>query len=206
MFILCTVLFSVFLVTSCVSDDTIKEITIGNQVWMAENLNVDKFSNGDPILQAKTIEEWIKANEKHEPAWSYCENDPANGEKYGKLYNWYAVNDPRGLAPENWHVPTDEEWAILIDFLGGESVAGSKMKSTSGWKDDGNGNNNSGFSCLPGGSFGEYGGIGVGGFWWSSTQNDASSAWCRYLDYSLDRVGRYTSIKSSGFSVRCLKD
>ncbi|MFY7939168.1 MAG: fibrobacter succinogenes major paralogous domain-containing protein [Flavobacterium sp.] len=108
-------------------------ITIGTQVWMTKNLDVATFRNGDPIPQAKTNEEWIKAGENQQPAWCYYDNDPANGAKYGKLYNWYAVNDSRGLAPVGYHIPSDAEWTKLTDFLGGESVAGTKMKSKSGW-------------------------------------------------------------------------
>ena len=107
-------------------------ITIGTQVWMTKNLNVDKFRNGDPIPQAKTDEEWKTAGENKQPAWCYYDNDPANGAKYGKLYNWYAVNDARGLAPAGYHVPSDAEWTILENQLG--SDAATKMKSTSGWK------------------------------------------------------------------------
>ena len=130
-------------------------ITIGTQVWMTKNLDVATFRNGDPIPQAKTDEEWEKAGENQQPAWCYYDNDPANGAKYGKLYNWYAVNDSRGLAPVGYHIPSDAEWTILTDFLGGEKVAGTKMKSTDFWADyegnSGNGTNESGFSGLPGG-------------------------------------------------------
>ena len=112
---------------------TNKSVQIGAQTWTTENLNVSTFRNGDPIMEAKTNEEWENAGKNKQPAWCYYENDPKNGDKYGKLYNWYAVNDPRGLAPTGWHVPTDAEWTILSDFLGGESTAGKKMKSLSGW-------------------------------------------------------------------------
>jgi hypothetical protein len=111
---------------------TPNEVKIGTQVWMTKNLNVDKFRNGDPIPQAKTREEWKAAGENKQPAWCYYDNDPANGVKYGKLYNWYAVNDARGLAPAGYHVPSDAEWTILENQLG--SDAGTKMKSTSGWE------------------------------------------------------------------------
>jgi uncharacterized protein (TIGR02145 family) len=106
-------------------------VTIGTQVWMTKNLDVTKFRNGDPIPEANTVEEWVKAGENKQPAWCYYENNPANGTKYGKLYNWYAVNDPRGLAPVGYHVPSDAEWTRLKDFLG--SDAGKKIKNTSGW-------------------------------------------------------------------------
>jgi uncharacterized protein (TIGR02145 family) len=108
-----------------------KTVTIGTQVWMKENLSVSTFRNGDPIPEAKTDEEWERAGEEGKPAWCYYDNDVKNGTKYGKLYNWYAVNDARGLAPSGYHVPTDEEWKMIKDFLGDD--AGTKMKSTSGW-------------------------------------------------------------------------
>jgi uncharacterized protein (TIGR02145 family) len=110
-----------------------KSVQIGTQTWTTENLNVSTFRNGDPIMEAKTNEEWEQAGENKQPAWCYYENDPKNGAKYGKLYNWFAVNDPRGLAPAGFHIPTDAEWTILSTFLGGESTAGKKMKSLSGW-------------------------------------------------------------------------
>jgi uncharacterized protein (TIGR02145 family) len=102
-------------------------VTIGTQVWMNKNLDVATFRNGEPIPEAKTDEEWKRANDLKQPAWCYYDNDPKNGTKYGKLYNWYAVNDARGLAPSGYHVPTEAEWAILTDSLGRN--AGEKMKS-----------------------------------------------------------------------------
>lgn len=189
------------------------EVTIGEQVWMTQNLNVDKFRNGDPIPEAKTDEEWRKAGENGEPAWSYYNNNPDNGDRYGKLYNWYAVNDPRGLAPEGWKIPSDEDWSRLTDFLGGGSVAGTKMKSTDFWADNdgesGNGTNESGFSGLPGGYRnvnGKFNYFGEGGYWWSSTEYLTYVAWYRNLDYYIGRVFRYFSGKEVGFSVRCLRD
>jgi uncharacterized protein (TIGR02145 family) len=185
-----------------------KEVTIGKQVWMSENLNVDKFRNGDPILEAKTGEEWAKATESEQPAWCYYDNDPANGAKYGKLYNWYAVNDPRGLAPKGWHIPTDAEWTQITDYLGGKSVAGGKMKSSNGWIENGNGNNESGFSGLPGGGIwggGYFFGIGEAGSWWSSTERYAFS-WDRALSYRDVTLSRCSTYKGTGLSVRCLKD
>ena len=109
-----------------------KTVTIGAQVWMAANLNVSTFRNGDLIPQATSDAEWKAADENKQPAWCYYDNDAKNGAKYGKLYNWYAVNDPRGLAPAGYHVPTDAEWTTLDNFLGDD--AGKKMKSTSGWE------------------------------------------------------------------------
>ena len=115
----------------------LKSVLIGEQSWTSENLNVDRFRNGDLIPEAKTAEEWINAGKNKQAAWCYYNNDPNNEAKYGKLYNWHAVNDTRGLAPTGWHVPTEAEWTILSDFLGGENQAGTKMKSTSGWSASG---------------------------------------------------------------------
>jgi uncharacterized protein (TIGR02145 family) len=106
-------------------------VKIGIQVWMAKNLDVDHFKNGDIIKEVTSREEWGKANDDKTPAWCYLHFDPTNNEKYGKLYNWYAVNDKRGLAPEGWHVPSIEEWKELIDEVGGD---GSKLKSKEGWE------------------------------------------------------------------------
>jgi uncharacterized protein (TIGR02145 family) len=184
------------------------EVTIGNQVWMISNLNVDKFRNGDPIPHAKTDDEWNSAGFNQQPAWCYYGNDPANAAKYGKLYNWYAVNDPRGLAPEGWHVPSDDEWTVLTNALGGDD-AGTKMKSTNGWNEDGNGTNTSGFSGLPGGNrfgSGSFGSLGKIGVWWSSPEYSTSNARCRSLFYPIGSVSRHDSNKDLGLSVRCLKD
>jgi uncharacterized protein (TIGR02145 family) len=126
-----------FLFHSCSSEpevvDVNKEVKIGTQVWMRKNLDVLYFRNGDPIPIVKDTGEWRKAGEKKQPACCYYDNDSENGEKYGVLYNWYAVADKRGLAPEGWHVPSDDDWTEIIDFLGGDSLASKKMKSMEGW-------------------------------------------------------------------------
>lgn len=210
--VLSAVVMTAMMLNSC-GEGASNEVTIGKQVWMSENLNVDKFRNGDPIPEAKTDEEWEKAGENKQPAWCYYDNDPANGAKYGKLYNWYAVNDPRGLAPEGWKIPSYEDWTLLTDFLGGESVAGKKMKSTEFWAGNngvsGNGTNESGFSGLPGGNrngSGSFYGIGKYGFWWSSAEYSTDNAWYRTLGYNLGRVNSFNYDKTDGFSVRCLRD
>ncbi len=182
-------------------------VTIGNQVWKSKNLNVDRFRNGDPIPQAKTAEEWERAGKNRQPAWCYYDNNPANAEKYGKLYNWYAVSDPRGLAPRGWHIPSDEEWATLIDNFGGEDVAGGKMKSTTGWDENGHGTNNFGFTGLPGGyrNSNEFGGMGSTAAWWSSSSGGIGVAWMRQLNWYSKNVGWENYNKSNGYSVRCIK-
>jgi uncharacterized protein (TIGR02145 family) len=185
-------------------------VEIDGQVWMSENLNADKFRNGDPIPEAKTWDEWQVAGENEQPAWCYYENEHKNGTKYGKLYNWYATNDPRGLAPEGWRIPSDAEWNRLINFLGGEELAGHKMKSTWAWLDGGNGNNVSGFNGLPGGLrnyVGTFYFIGYNGIWWSSTEDDTfNNALCRTLDYGNGSVYSFYDDKTYGYSVRCLRD
>jgi uncharacterized protein (TIGR02145 family) len=200
-----------------ISIEVFNSVQIGSQVWASENLNVDRFRNGDPIPQAKTYEEWRRAGANKQPAWCYYKNDPKNGKAYGKLYNWYAVSDRRGLAPQGWHIPSDAEWTQLTDFLGGELIAGAKMKSTSGWDGNGNGTNTSGFNGPPGGILGISNGgtfayIGEYGFWWSSTEYsrpyfiEEANAWGRLLYYDYDKFQRNYYNQENGFSVRCLRD
>jgi uncharacterized protein (TIGR02145 family) len=195
--------------TKNTEDINAQTVTIGGQVWTSKNLNVDKFRNGDPIPEARTDEEWKRAGEKQQPAWCYYDNDSNNGTKYGKLYNWFAVNDSRGIAPNGWHVPSDADWTILTDYLGGEKVAGTKMKSTRDWKNEGNGTNENGFSGLPGGiryGSGTFEGVDGNGGWWSSAEASADNAWGRGFSCSRVSVGRSYNAKKSGFSVRCLRD
>ena len=199
-----------------------KTVVIGTQTWLAENLNVDKFRNGDPIPEAKTNEEWLRSCENKQPAWCYYDNEPINGNKYGKLYNWYAVNDPRGLSPKGWHIPTDAEFAILTKYLGDEDEARTKLKCSIGWETfngvSGNGNDSSGFSGHPGGMCNGRnvcGGMGFGGYWWSSSEVDIYNAswltlFCTNL-YPLthsfsDIISFGLNNKSFCLSVRGIKD
>ncbi len=184
-------------------------VKIGKQVWMSENLQTSTYRNGDSVRYARTNEEWVDAADNREGAWCYYDNDEQNGKTYGKLYNWYAVNDSRGLAPKGYHIPSDEEWTVLTDYLGGETIAGFKMKSTTGWQNNGNGDNSSGFNGLPGGlrnSAGTFGGIGEHGGWWSSSEDKTYSAWFRSLYYYNDNVARYYNYKERGLLVVCLRD
>ncbi|WP_034917662.1 fibrobacter succinogenes major paralogous domain-containing protein [Gillisia sp. CAL575] len=195
--------------TNTLFSQTFKQIKIGDQTWMAENLNVDKFSNGDLIPEVKSKKEWENAGINEQPAWCYYENDSENGTTYGKLYNWYAVSDSRGLAPSGWHIPSNKEWTQLTDYLGGEDKAGTKMKSESGWMHKGKGTNKSGYLGLPGGwrNYGNFDGIGEYGYWWSSTENTSCCAWISFLQYSNGSVngsGNYN--KDKGLSVRALRD
>ena len=182
-------------------------VTIGVQKWAAANLNVSTFRNGDTIPEAKTSKEWVIAGESGKPAWCYYNNDPAIGLLYGKLYNWFAVNDPRGLAPAGWTLPNDADWAKLINYLGGQGAAGSKMKNTSRWREDNNGTNESGFTGFPGGyrvENGSFLNIGSIGIWWSSSEYNLLSAIDHYLAQN-NSAGRSNSPKQRGESVRCLR-
>jgi uncharacterized protein (TIGR02145 family) len=189
---------------------SIKTVIIKDQEWMAENLDLGHFRNGDPIPEAKTDEQWVKAGVEGRPAWCYYDNDPKNGKKFGRLYNWYAVTDPRGLAPEGWHIPSREEWTQLDENFGGIRAAGEKLKSTGGWACEGNGTNESGFNGLPGGirtDKGNFEYLGQYGYWWSSTEFRPKYAYYRYLYCHSKKLFTYVNYyKDSGFSVRCIRD
>jgi uncharacterized protein (TIGR02145 family) len=197
------------------NEPIISSVIIGDQEWQTKNLDVDRFRNGDLIPHAIKDEEWKAARERKEPAWCYYSNDAENGELYGKLYNWYAVNDPRGLAPEGWHLPTDNEWTALTDYLGGKDMAGGKMKSkgTVFWNSPNTGaTNESGFSALPGGHRyfdGSFSSIKDFAFFWSAAENKENSSWNRYLynsNRSVLRIYNFLDDKSVGASVRCIRD
>lgn len=185
------------------------EIQIAQQIWMVSNLDVDKFRNGDPIPQVKSKKQWRKAGESGQPAWCYYGMDPGMGAKYGKLYNWHAVNDQRGLAPDGWHIPSQEEWELLVQSLGGKGTAGYTMKSDKDWLSNGNGTNSSGFNGLPAGlrnADGFFGFYGEYAKWWTSTNGDTRNAWCHYLCHGSKLAVKYYISKSYGLSVRCVKD
>ena len=189
--------------------NTLAQVKIGAQTWATKNLDVTTFRNGDPIPEAKTDGEWKAAAEAGKPAWCYYDNDFENGKIYGKLYNWYAVNDPRGLASSGWHVPNNMEWKILVTYLGKDD-AGKKMKASSGWRKNGNGTDSNGFAAMPGGSRGDEGSfgnnVGLGTFWWSATEYGDTDAWSRNVSFSEDGVSTYGVTKGIGESVRCIKD
>ena len=192
-------------------------IIINGQEWMQKNLAVSKYRNGDPIPTGLSDAIWGSSTSG---AYAIYNNDAANNTTYGKLYNWYAVNDSRGLCPAGWHVPSDEEWTIMINYLDPtqnpsvfgtqSSVAGGKMKSTTGWNSLNTGaTNESGFTGLPGGyryNNGTYTYIGSDGYWWSSTELGSYDAWNRDLTHYEPGVDRYNDSKRDGFSVRCLRD
>jgi len=185
--------------------DTVK---IGSQVWMLKNLDLDHYRNGDIIPEITDLTQWSKLKTG---AWCYYNNSDSLGKIYGKLYNWYAVNDPRGLAPDGYHIPDDTEWTVLTNYLGGEEIAGSKLKEagTTHWYEPNEGaTNSSGFTALPGGSFyfpGVHSTLSHGGYWWTATESGAS-AFIRAIHYCYTYIYRGSTKKELGFSVRCVKD
>jgi uncharacterized protein (TIGR02145 family) len=189
-----------------------KTIVIGTQEWMAENLNTSIYRNGDAIPTNLDNPSWQGTTSG---AWAYFNNDASYACPYGKLYNWYTCVDARQLCPVGWHVPTDPEWTVLTNYLGGEDVAGGKMKTTgietvTGlWiSPNAFATNSSGFSGAPGNSRyydGEYYFFGFA-FWWSSSVGYDDYPWYRYLLYNDGFAGRLISNKQNGFSVRCLRD
>ena len=201
--------------------DLTPRVTIGSQVWTTQNLNVSTYRDGTPIPKVEDATTWSSLTTG---AYCYYNNDSATyAAIYGKLYNWYAVagiydasslSTPslrKNLAPAGYKIPTDDDWATLELTLGAN--AGTQMKSTSGWSNDGNGTtgngtNSSGFAGLPGGySYdGTFYGIGYVGGWWSSTEYGTADAWYRYLSFSFSNVSRASDNKKVGFSVRCLRD
>lgn len=196
-------------------------LMIGTQVWMAENLKVTHYRNGNPITNETNPYIWEDLT-----TGAYCNynNDENNVAVYGRLYNWYAVVDFRNIAPAGWHVPTDEEWKQLEIYLGMSQTdadayggrgadEGGKLKETdtAHWSSPNTGaTNESGFTALPGGfrydAPGTYYNVGSTAQIWSSTAYNSISAWYRYLHFNSSLVSRYRSGKQSGLSVRCVKD
>ncbi|MDF1546839.1 MAG: fibrobacter succinogenes major paralogous domain-containing protein [Bacteroidales bacterium] len=232
-------LFSAFLIlgaciiftSSCKKDDPVeaetgtvtdadgnvyKTVKIGTQTWMAENLKTTKYRNGDAIPEVTEDDEWMYL---FTGAYCNCYNDVNNVTLYGRLYNWYAVTDSRNIAPAGWHVPSEEEWKILSDFLGGEDIAGGKLKST-GNTEDGNGlwfspntgaSDEFGFKALPGScrdsELGKFlGFLGDVGYWWASTSYSNGQAYSRRTVFHSSVLEKKIMYKQSGFSLRCVKD
>lgn len=190
-------------------------IIIGKHVWMAQNLDNDRFANGDIIPEANSEREWKKAEEQGKPAWCYYDKDPENGKKFGKLYNWYAVNDHRGLAPEGWLIPDNSAWQIMLETAGGNDHCGPNLKQPGIWYNgDKKKFNESGFSALPGGTRTtrykkiEFADGGKDGYWWSSSvlnDNGPRPYFYIVVDYIDPVFEKQGYVKGEGFSVRCIK-
>jgi len=184
-------------------------VSICNQVWMTKNLDVATYRNGDSIPQVTDPTQWVNLTTG---AWCYYNNNPINGPIYGKLYNWYAVNDPRGLAPVGYHVSTDSEWTSLVSCLGGDSIAGGKLKEAGfmHWLSPNTAaTNSSGITGLPAGCRdfdGSFNYISSYAIWWSANEADTTTAWAHNLYYNDGIHLRFSDLKTLGFSIRCLKD
>lgn len=184
-------------------------VTIGTQVWMTEDLKTTRYNDGTAIRLVTDDTEWSNLTS---PGYSWYKNDEATyGVSYGALYNWYTI-ESGNICPDGWHVPEDKELTVLTDFLGGESIAGGKLKETGTehWTSPNTGaTNQSGFTALPGGyrdSSGSFYYIGYTGYWWSATQNNVTYAWPRSLSHNTTTVDMFPDNKKNGFSVRCVAD
>ncbi len=215
-------LFSIYLIASFLANaqvkdkdgNTYKTVTIGSKIWMAENLNVSHFNNGDIIKQAKTTEEWENGYKANKPLWCYVNFDASTEKKYGKLYNFFAVNNIKKLAPTGWHVSSDEDWTTMINFLE-EDKAVPKLKNTEGWKtsESGmNGTNETGFSAMPAGFMAYWGKFistdRFANFWSSTVIENKNNGYSRSIDFSnYVRIQRHWDTSAgNGLSVRCVKD
>ena len=191
-----------------IDGNSYRTVKIGDQWWMAENLQVTRYRNGEAIPNVTDGATWEGLT-----TGAYCNYNNNEGyvATYGRLYNWYAVDDGRNIAPEGWHVPTDAEWQVLVDYLGGYEVAGGKLKETgtTHWMSPNTGaTDESGFTARPSGDrdIREYHNMGLATVYWSFTEENSLSAWIRILSYNKSDVGRDTYEKAAGFSVRCVKD
>ena len=185
-----------------------KSVKIGNQTWMTENLKTTKFNDGTPIPWVTDKTAWVSLTTS---AYCWYDNDSTYKNTYGALYNRYTVNTGK-LCPSGWHVSSDVEWSALVTFLGGEIVAGGKLKETgtTHWSSPNTeATNESGFTALPGGSRytnGVFFTIKNLGYWWSSTESNTLNGWYRSMNNRNSAVGRNYYDSTNGFSVRCVKD
>jgi uncharacterized protein (TIGR02145 family) len=183
-------------------------VVIGDQTWMAENLKTTKYRNKSAIPKVEDDADW---QNQTSGAYSHYNNNEGTGNTYGALYNWYAVESGK-LCPEGWHVPSKDEWSVLIKHLGGNTVAGGHLKETgtAHWTSPNAGATNStGFNALPGGerlNDGTFEGLKNKGYWWSASEANETYAWGWLLLYGYEGIGSYDNDKKNGFSVRCVKD
>jgi uncharacterized protein (TIGR02145 family) len=180
-------------------------IEIGGNNWMKHNLDVDQFQNGDLLLETKTISEWQFAIQNEIPAYCYYNNDINSGQEYGRLYNWYAVNDKRNLSPEGFKIPSIYDWYNIIKELGGLSAS---IKCNNSWKNNCTEIIKNQFRLKPGGGrniAGFFNLLGINGNWWCSTEYDKDYAYMIFMSAYLAEIYNYISAKGSGLSVRCIK-
>lgn len=220
-------LMATFTVTSCnqednepatvtdADDNVYQTVAIGNQVWMAENLRTTRYRNGDLIPYITDDTDWTNLST---PGYCWHANDAQLSLTLGALYNWYAIQSSANICPEGWHVPTNGDWQTLFDHLGGNSVAGGKLKEvgtledmTGYWYAPNTGaTNESGFGARSGGprsySNGMFGSRGLNAYFWSSTELDVDKAYARALGNSTAGVISSSYDKRNGHFCRCVKD
>ena len=184
-------------------------VIIGNQVWLKENLKTTKYRNGDLISNVPTESDWAGLSMG---AYSFYSNNSSNNTIYGSLYNWLAVNDSRKIAPTGWHIPSEAEWTILQNFLGGELSAGGKLKETglAHWQSPNEGaTNETGFTALPGGyrdTTGSFSNLGYKGVWWSASEKSSNTAYALFTYAEGTQLHGEPNEKRIGFSIRCIMD
>jgi uncharacterized protein (TIGR02145 family) len=186
-----------------------KTIAVGNRVWMAENLNVSKFQNGEIIKEAKSSTEWIQSTKNGIPVWCHYNNDPNNGSKYGKIYNFYALNNSRGVCPAGWRIPDEKDWNYLSNQISasGDNI-GNQLKSKFGWNENGNGLDRIGFGALPGGGRldnGDFIKIGEYGMYWSSNRDNLNNVAYKLLSNVDGVMHNFSTNPNVGMSIRCVK-
>lgn len=204
------------LLGGCVKEGTVTDIEgnvyrtvfIGGDEWMAENLKTARYRTDEPIPNVTDSAEWAALTTG---AWAYFENDAAHDADYGKLYNWLAITDSKGVCPEGWHVPDDSEWDALLGKLGGSSIAGCALKERGSdhWETPNEcATNSSGFTAVPGGYRDLQGFINLGrhGVYWTSVEDNDDRAWFRSIHYNNGMVLRLFTSKNNELSVRCVRD
>lgn len=184
-------------------------VKIGSGIWATSNLASTTFQNGDSLLLVIGEEAWIEAGRRKAPAYCYYDDEQGNIKEYGLLYNWYAVNDPRGLAPIGWKIPGAEDWEAFIYLIGNGQQAVKKIKSKSGWEKKENGNNETGFNAKPSGYKSSCGhffeSAGKTAVWWTSTEEANSTSRAVTIKNESELIKVHPSNKGSGYAVRCIK-
>ena len=194
-----------------IDGNSYKTTIIGSQEWMAENLKVTKFNDGTTIKNITESLEWVTTNL---PAWCVYDNDLKNNSKYGKLYNWFVISESmKNICPSGWHIPSIDEWEILMEFLGGENVAAGKMKEVgiTNWASPNvNATNSSLFTALPAGvrseNDGRFHSISYDSNWWSSTLASESNVLTRDVDHDDSSSEETSEDIKTGLSIRCIKN
>jgi len=208
------ILCVIFVISGCSEQGTEvnpipSEVLIGTRIWQTMNLNVSVFRNGDTIPEAKNNYEWNVYAKNGKACWSNYNYDQNINSSHGKLYNWYAVNDPRGLAPEGYHIASWGEWSDLISISGGELIGASKLRDKNSWGSKTNGDNSTKFTALPSGFCDELGGatgMGISSWWWSASEDNTFRGCAFSMNNYTEQIYAWRWAKGWGFYVRCVKN